>query len=302
MGCPNLRGGLANLRTGNPTLHLGYPRPNKSGRPGPHREPIRRNIRPVPTGSVPTGAGANRYPDYWARSASANDARPRLERSRPPHPFRPILSSVLVGRHVPRSAPPEQAPLPAPFRERACLRLSASELRRGRERFSVDLLSDPPSDYRRSTCNWGNANAGCPPWRRQLESSADASNLPHPLGCSLNVSGSVGTMGGGAAVIAVAWGRWCGGCPGYGAQASADCRTDASTTPTAGDRTDDSPGAGADQAAAERALTGIVWVRGSRRRQQQSGADHAGYSRLPSHSLPTTRCREAGPPGMPTFG
>jgi hypothetical protein len=92
---------------------------------------------------------------------------------------------------------------------------------------------------------------------------------------------------GGTAVIAVARGRWCRGSPGYGAQASADCRTDASTTPTAGDRTNDSPGAGADQAAAERAFAGIVRVRGSRRRQQQSSADHARYSRLPFHSVPT---------------
>ena len=89
------------------------------------------------------------------------------------------------------------------------------------------------------------------------------------------------------AVIAVVWTRWGRSSPGYGAQASADCRTDASTTPTASDRTDDSPGAGADQAAAERAFAGIVRVCGGRRRQQQSGADHARYSRLPFHSLPT---------------
>jgi hypothetical protein len=50
-------------------------------------------------------------------------------------------------------------------------------------------------------------------------------------------------------VIAVVWRRWCRGSPRYGAHASADCRTDASTTPAAGDRTNDSPGAGADQAA-----------------------------------------------------
>ena len=99
---------------------------------------------------------------------------------------------------------------------------------------------------------------------------------------------------GGTAMITVAWGPWCRGSPGYGAQAAADCRTDASTTPTACDPTDDSPGAGADQAAAERAFAGIVRVRGSRRRQQQRSADHAGYSRLPSHSLPTDEVRGVG--------
>ena len=109
----------------------------------------------------------------------------------------------------------------------------------------------------------------------------------HPFGCSPNLSGSIGTMGGGTAVIAAVWGRWCRGSPGYGTQASADSSTDASTMPAAGDRTNNSPGAGADQAAAERTFAGIVRVCGSHRRQQQSSADHARYSRLPFHSLPT---------------
>jgi hypothetical protein len=107
---------------------------------------------------------------------------------------------------------------------------------------------------------------------------------------------------GGTAMINVAWGPWCRGSPGYGAQASADCRTDASTTPTTSDRTDDGPGTGADQAAAERAFTGIVRIRGSRRRQQQSTADHAGYSQLPSHSLPAVKVQGRRPSRMPTFG
>jgi hypothetical protein len=137
----------------------------------------------------------------------------------------------------------------------------------------------------------GRRAAGLPLTLATLGVVRDASNLQsgpqHPLRRSLNLSGSIGTMGSGAVVIAVAWGRWCGGSPGYGAQAAADCRTDASTTPAAGDRTDDSPGAGADQAAAERTFAGIVRVCGSRRRQQQSSADHARYNRLPFHSLST---------------
>src|SRR6266404_651543 len=103
-------------------------------------------------------------------------------------------------------------------------------------------------------------------------------------------------------VIAVVRTRWGRSSPGNGAQASADCRTDPSTTPAAGDRTNNSPGAGADQAAAERAFAGIVRVCGSRRRQQQSRADHARYSRLPFHSLPTDTVRGRGPPELPTFG
>jgi hypothetical protein len=284
MGCPSPRQDLANLRTGNPTRRLGYPRPNKSEHPAPHREPIRRNNGSVPTGSVPTAAGANRYPDYRAPGASSNDARPPPERSRPPHPSRPILSSVPAGRRVPQSTPSEQAPQPPPFPEPACLSPLRASFVAGRKRFSADLLSGPPGVYRRSARNWATANAGC-----SLASSADASN-------------SIGTMGSGTAVIAAVWGRWCRGSPGYGTQASADCRTDASTTPAAGDRTNDSPGAGADEAAAERTFAGIVRVCGSRRRQQQSSAGHACYSRLPSHSLPTEAVPGLGPPGMHSFG
>jgi hypothetical protein len=125
MGYPSPRQGLANPRTGNPTPHPGYPRPNKWEHQVPNREPIRRN-----SGSLPTGAGANHYRDYRAPGASSKDARPPPARSRLPHPSRPILSPVLAGRRVPHSAPSEQAPQPAPFPERACLSLSASELRR----------------------------------------------------------------------------------------------------------------------------------------------------------------------------
>lgn len=111
---------------------------------------------------------------------------------------------------------------------------------------------------------------------------------------------SIGTMGG--AVVAAVWARWCGGSARYGTQASADCRTDASTTPTVGDRADYGPSAGADKAATESALTGIVWVRRGRRRQEHSSTDHAGCSRLLSHSLRTDKLPGRRPRRRPTFG
>jgi hypothetical protein len=278
MGCPSPRRDLANLRTGNPRPHPGSPRPNKWEHPDPHREPIRRN-----SGSVPTGAGANHYPG--CRAPARTMAVPHLHGSgRPTHldgsRFRPLWGGVRRRRrrqnkqscqrhsqnaHV--SALCKQASSPG---ENG----SAQTFYPVRQAFIAD---------RRAT--------GLPLALATLGVVRDASNLQsgpqHPLRRSLNLSGSIGTMGSGAVVIAVAWGRWCGGSPGYGAQAAADCRTDASTTPAAGDRTDDSPGAGADQAAAERTFAGIVRVCGSRRRQQQSSADHARYSRLPFHSLST---------------
>jgi hypothetical protein len=124
MGCPSRRQDLANLRTGNPTPHPGYPRPNKSEHPGPHREPIRRN-----NGLVPIEARANHSPDYRAPAANANDARlPPPERSRPPLtvPANPVFGPGRTARLVTS----EQVRQLAPFSERACLRLSASELRR----------------------------------------------------------------------------------------------------------------------------------------------------------------------------
>ena len=90
-------------------------------------------------------------------------------------------------------------------------------------------------------------------------------------------------------VVAVVRARWCGGGAGYGAQASTDRRTDAGTVPAASNCSDYSPGAGAEQAATDRALAGIVRVSEGRRRQHQSSTDHAGYSRLLSHSLPTNK-------------
>jgi hypothetical protein len=70
-----------------------------------------------------------------------------------------------------------------------------------------------------------------------------------------------------AAVCVPRWSCRCRDRASRGAQASADQRTDASTTPPAGNRADDSPGACADQATTDCAVCGIVRVRGSRRRQ-----------------------------------
>ena len=77
--------------------------------------------------------------------------------------------------------------------------------------------------------------------------------------------------------------RCCGAC--HGTQTSSNRRTDPGSMPTTGDRADYGPGAGSDQAAADRSLGGIVGVRVGRRRQQQSSAYHAGNSRSLSHSF-----------------
>ena len=87
------------------------------------------------------------------------------------------------------------------------------------------------------------------------------------------------------------WSCRCGGSARYGAQASANRRTDASTTPAAGNRADHSPGPGTDQVAGNGSLARIVRVRVGCRRHQQSRADHAGNSQLPSHSLPLYKLR-----------
>ena len=70
--------------------------------------------------------------------------------------------------------------------------------------------------------------------------------------------------------------RCCGAC--HGTQTSSNRRTDPGSMPTTRDRADYGPGAGSDQAAADRSLGGIVGVRVGRRRQQQSRAYHAGNS------------------------
>jgi hypothetical protein len=79
--------------------------------------------------------------------------------------------------------------------------------------------------------------------------------------------------------------RWRSGSAGYRAQASANCCTDASTTSATGNRADHSPGAGAEQTTPERALGGIIGVRGSHHSIDQSRSDHTGDGRLPFHSL-----------------
>ena len=95
-------------------------------------------------------------------------------------------------------------------------------------------------------------------------------------------------------VVAVIWAWRCGSGARYGAHASADRRTDASTTSAARDRADYRPSAGADQTAAHRAIGGIVRVRDGCGRQHKSSADHAGYGRLLCHSLSTEKLREWG--------
>ena len=181
MGCPSPRQGLANPRTGNPTPHPGSPRPNKWEHPDPHREPIRRN-----SGSVPTGAGANHYPDCRVPGASSNYGRPAPARFRPPDPSRRVPFSALVARRVPPSTPSKQAILPAPFPERACLSPLRASFVAGRKRFSADLLSGPPSVYRRSARNGATANAGHP-WRRQgclqlaIRAAAPLETQPEPV-------------------------------------------------------------------------------------------------------------------------
>ena len=100
-----------------------------------------------------------------------------------------------------------------------------------------------------------------------------------------NLSGSIGTMSDRMAVIAVMWPWRCGGSARECADAPADRRTDAGTTPAARDCADDCSGSGPDQTAADRAIGGIVRVCGGGARQQQSSADYAGDSRLLSHLL-----------------
>jgi hypothetical protein len=90
-------------------------------------------------------------------------------------------------------------------------------------------------------------------------------------------------MSDGMAVIAVMWARRRGGSTRYGADTPADRRADAGTAPAAGNCADDSSGSGSEQTTADRAIGGIVRVRGGRRREQQSSADYACDSRLLSH-------------------
>ena len=80
--------------------------------------------------------------------------------------------------------------------------------------------------------------------------------------------------------------RWCCGCACYGAQSSANCRTNTRAMTPARDGADHRPGAGPKKSAGNGALAGIVRVRVGRRRQQQSGANHGGNTQSSSHLLP----------------
>jgi hypothetical protein len=71
---------------------------------------------------------------------------------------------------------------------------------------------------------------------------------------------SIGTIDDVVAVVAVMWARRRGGNARYRSHASAYSRTDTRTPPTPCDRTNHSPRAGADQAAADRAVGRIVRV------------------------------------------
>src|SRR5260370_23197106 len=62
-------------------------------------------------------------------------------------------------------------------------------------------------------------------------------------------------------------------------------RADASTPSAAGNRADYRTSAGTEQTTPERALGGIIGVRGSRHRIDQSRSDHTGDGPLPFHSL-----------------
>ena len=99
------------------------------------------------------------------------------------------------------------------------------------------------------------------------------------------------------AIVAVMGARRCGGSARYGAHAPTNRRTDTSTTAAPRDRTDYSPGAGADQPSPQCSLCGIVGVGERGGRQHQPGADYAGDSRLLSHFStpdPTERTTSAG--------
>jgi hypothetical protein len=79
--------------------------------------------------------------------------------------------------------------------------------------------------------------------------------------------------------------RWCRGRACYGAQSSANCRTNARAMTPARDGADHRSGAGPKQSAGNGALAGIVRVRVGRRRQQQSRANHGGNTQWLSHFL-----------------
>ena len=86
-------------------------------------------------------------------------------------------------------------------------------------------------------------------------------------------------------IIAVMWAGGRGGSARKGSYAPANRSTNTGTTSTSGDRSDHSPSAGTDQAAPQRPLGRIVWVRKRGACQHQPSPDYAGYSRLLCHSF-----------------
>jgi hypothetical protein len=74
------------------------------------------------------------------------------------------------------------------------------------------------------------------------------------------------------AIIAVLWTGRCGGGTRNGANAAADSRADTRTTPASGDRADNRPCAGTNQATAQRSVGGIVGVGERGGRQHQTSA------------------------------
>jgi hypothetical protein len=69
-------------------------------------------------------------------------------------------------------------------------------------------------------------------------------------------------------IVAVIRARRCGGSAHYRSHTPANRRTDTGAMPAARDCPDHSPGAGAEQTAADRAVRGIIWVCEGGGRQQ----------------------------------
>ena len=86
-------------------------------------------------------------------------------------------------------------------------------------------------------------------------------------------------------VIAAVRARWCRGGAGHCSQAAADRRPYSGAMSAAGNSADYSPGAGAQQTTAERALAGIIGVRSGRHCINQARADHTGNGCLFFHSI-----------------
>jgi hypothetical protein len=95
-------------------------------------------------------------------------------------------------------------------------------------------------------------------------------------------------MGDVLVIVAVMWAGRRGGCTRQGAYPSTNRGTNTGTPAAPRDRTNYSPGAGADETAAQRSLGGIVRVGEGGRRQHKPGPDYAADSRKPAH-LPNSQ-------------